>query len=141
MKWHRRIEFSIPQDSIDNIESISDDTSNSETFIASILSNDSIKSNEIHKELSSTVSDSNSSNSNSDDDSRKSVLEAPDFDIYVTHGLPGDYGCSSDDSCKSYQSNENNFYIPTSDAGVLPVEIEKQDIYYKLVEERTFLVM
>ena len=100
MKWHRRIEFSIPQDSIDNIESISDDTSNSETFIASILSNDSIKSNEIHKELSSTVSDSNSSNSNSDDDSRKSVLEAPDFNNYVTYGLPGDYDCNSEDDCK-----------------------------------------
>ena len=121
------IEFSVPQDSFDDTESISDNTSNSDNSISSILSNDSIKSNEIYKELSSIVSDSNANNSDSNDNSKKLVLEAPDFDNYVTHRLPGDCGCNSDESCKSYQSNESIFYIPTSDAGVLPVEIEKQD--------------
>ena len=73
------------------------------------------------------MSDSNANNSDSDDDSRKLVLEALDFDNSVTLGLPGDYGYYSDNSCKSYQSCENNFHITTSDACVLPFEIEKQD--------------
>ena len=71
--------------------------------------------------MRSRVSDSNSKNSNSDDDSRKLVLEAPDFDNFVTHGLQDDCGYNSDDTCKSYQSNRNNFDIQTSDVGVLPV--------------------
>ena len=43
----------------------------------------------------------------------------------MTHEIPGDLSYKSDDSFWYNKSNENEFYIPTSNAGIYPFEIEK----------------
>ena len=50
-----------------------------------------------------------------------------DFNNFVTHGIPGDFGSDSDDDILSNKSNQDEFYIPTSNAGIYPFKIEKND--------------
>ena len=53
-------------------------------------------------------------------------LHREDFDDFVTHAIPDPFGYESDNSSNSNQSDEDNFFIPTSDAGNPPFEIEKK---------------
>ena len=50
-----------------------------------------------------------------------------DFDNFGFHGIPGDFDSDYDDDILSNNSNQDEFYIPTSDAGIYPFKIEKID--------------
>ena len=50
-----------------------------------------------------------------------------DCNNFVTHMIPGDFNSNSDDNILSNKSNQDEFYNPTSDAGLHPFKIEKND--------------
>ena len=45
----------------------------------------------------------------------------------ISHGIPGDSDSDSGHDILSNKLNQDEFYIPTSDAGIYPFEIEKND--------------
>ena len=54
-------------------------------------------------------------------------LSREDFDNFVTSAVPDPFGYESDDSSNANQSDDGDFFVPTSDAGNIPFEVEKKD--------------